>query len=147
MFKMGKKLISFAFVTGNLSFATRVAANDLVDVPNLGDVANTLINGSEILTKLVLLSTLLIGAGFVIFAISMYQQHRTNPKMVPLDRPVLYFILGIGLCCIPFLGNFFDKTEIAVDMTKKQYTTSKAAPLHNVLDIDAPLEMVDAPPQ
>lgn len=104
-------------------------------VSNVGEVAETLISGTDVLTQIMLAVAFILGLGFMLFALGLYRTHRINPKFVPLDRPVLYFILGIVLCCIPFLGDIFGGTYNSMDHKRRQ------SAIYSTQDIDAPLDV------
>lgn len=112
-----------------------VIAESVTDVPNLGQVAEVLINGTDFVTRLLIVACFVIGIGLVIVGILMYQSHRRNPKFVPLDRVIMYVILGLLVLGIPFLGQIIAPTSSTIDIKKQQ--SSK----HHVQDIDAPLEL------
>lgn len=109
----------------------------------LGEIANTLISGTDVITRFMLLITILMGVGFILFSIGLFRTHRMNPKLVPLDRVVIYLVLGVVLCSIPFLGNFVAETQSTLDLKKNGMVLD-----HNNIDtavidtdIDAPLNL------
>lgn len=110
----------------------------------LGDMANTLLVGGGILTKLMWAVCIIVGIALIAAAFTQFQIHRRNPKLVPLTTPVLYLILGIVAIAIPFVGQvegFLSKGHpgirgapavpvAPVSVPSKQYDPN---------DIDAPL--------
>ncbi len=102
-------------------------------IPSIGELAENMIAGSTVITRLFLAASVILGVGFIIASITMYKTHRDNPKFIPLDRPVLFLILGLVAISIPFLGKFVGKTGSVLDLQKeaKHYST--------IVDIDAPL--------
>jgi len=129
-------LVNFGFI--------EMARASLEEVPTFGDVAHVLIGGTDLLTRFVLAGALILGVGFIIFAISTYRQHRMTPKLVPLDRPILYLVLGLSLCCLPYLGDIFGGTLSTQDLRKKGHpavAASKTKKSEYIWDIDAPLTL------
>ena len=98
-----------------------------------GEIARRLIVGTDIFTRFFHFICIMIGIGFCVMAVSLYKMHQQNPKFIPLDRPVLYFILGLVLLSLPFWGNFVE-TGSTIELRKKE---SKK---HSRRDIDAPLD-------
>lgn len=70
----------------------------------LGDMAQSLLVGGGILTKLMWAVCIVVGIILIAAAFTQFQIHRRNPKLVPLTTPVLYLILGIIAIAIPFIG-------------------------------------------
>ncbi|MFM8453517.1 MAG: hypothetical protein ACKOAD_00770 [Gammaproteobacteria bacterium] len=72
---------------------------DLVDVSNT--VAST---GSFLYTVSVIICFIL--GGFLFNAALMsYKAHKENPDLVSLDKPIIYFILGLAAATVPFWSN------------------------------------------
>lgn len=105
------------------------------EVPTIGEIAGKLIIGTDFVTKLVLVACIVVGVILVISAIGQFRSHYYSPKMVPLDRPIIYLILGISLFFVPFLGDIFVRTSSTIDLKKKEAST-----LGCPVDVDAPLE-------
>lgn len=105
--------------------------------PTVGEIAETLIEGTDFVTRFVLAACFIVGIGLIITGFLMYNAHRKNPKFVPLDRVVTYVILGAIVVAIPFLGHIFAPTSSTIDIKREQ-----AAQYQYVHDIDAPLEIV-----
>lgn len=118
-----------------MAFAYETAShNSYENLPTIGDIAETMISGTDFVTRIALAAAIIMGAGFILFSITSYRQHRMNPKLVPLDRPVLYLVIGICLCFLPYLGKFVGETQSTIDLKKK-----KAIAIYTYTDIDAPL--------
>ena len=109
------------------------------ETPTVGEIAAKLMIGTDVVTKLFLVACLVIGALLVITAITHFRNHYLNPKFVPLDRPIIYLILGLALFSIPFLGEIFLPTSSTIDVKKRE--AEKAAAAVCPVDVDAPLEM------
>ena len=107
------------------------------ELPTVGEIANKLIIGTDFVTKFVLVVCIVVGAILIVTSVTYFRGHYHNPKMVPLDRPIIYLILGLALFFIPFLGEIFVPTTSTIDMKKKE---EKAAAAYSI-DIDAPLEL------
>ena len=73
-------------------------------VLTVGDVAAKFHVGGLILTKLMWVGCFVIGGILIAMAIGYIQSHINNPKAVPLDRVLMYFIFGLVLVMVPFLG-------------------------------------------
>lgn len=100
--------------------------------PTIGSVAETLISGTGIVTRILMAVCMVLGVGMLIVSFSTYRVHRSNPKFVPLDRPIMYLILGLVIFIIPFLGDFFAPTGSILDLQKQEIQSVPR-------DIDAPL--------
>jgi len=98
-----------------------------------GDIARKLIVGTDILTRFFHFICVMVGIGLCVMTVSLYKMHQQNPKFMPLDRPILYFILGLVLISLPFWGNFIE-TGSTIEIKKKE---SKK---YISRDIDAPLD-------
>lgn len=105
----------------------------LAATPTIGDLAERMIAGTDVVTRLMMAVCIAVGIGFMILSVSMYKTHRTNPKFVPLDRPVMYLILGVVVLAIPFLGQIFGPTGSVLDLKRNQIESLPR-------NIDAPLE-------
>ncbi len=103
---------------------------------NLGDVANSLIVGTDFVTRLLHIASIATGAFLFIMAFSLLRSHRTNPKFIPLDRPIIYMCLGVILIALPFYGKLFTLTGSTIDLKKKEEYAIGVQPQ----DIDAPLD-------
>lgn len=148
MFKI--KLLSFKiFFTLSLSILAFLslfiseALYAAVQHRTLGEIANTLIVGTDFVTRIMLVATLVMGVGFILFSIGLFRTHWRNPKLVPLDRPIIYCVLGIVLCIIPFLGHIFGGTLSTLDLEKNPHavTQHQQNTMHhgNYVDVDAPI--------
>ncbi len=105
----------------------------------LGDMANTLLVGGNILTKLMWAVCIVVGIALIAAAFTQFQIHRRNSKLVPLTTPVLYLILGIIAIAIPFIG----QVEGFLSGGQKGVHGAPAAPAaakrSDPNDIDAPI--------
>lgn len=107
----------------------------------LGDMANNLLVGGNILTKLMWAVCIVVGIALIAAAFTQFQIHRRNPKLVPLTTPVLYLILGIIAIAIPFVG----QAQGFLNGGKKGVQGAAAAPpstttkRYDPNDIDAPI--------
>ncbi|MEY3182724.1 MAG: hypothetical protein RLZ35_709 [Pseudomonadota bacterium] len=105
------------------------------NVESLADIAGNLIFGASIVTDFLHVVSIILGVGFMIYSVVAYRNHRLNPKMVPLDRPILYLFLGIVFTAIPFLGTILERTTGEIAVRKYQNNTSG---IHRHHDIDSP---------
>lgn len=130
-FSWEKRLL--VFMSG--LWANPLLADSYDDVPTIADMANQLIIGTDTVTKLVLAACFVVGGILVVSAIGQFRSHYFSPKMVPLDRPIIYLLLGMALFFVPFLGDIFVPTSSTID-ARKQQESARVCPV----DIDAPLE-------
>lgn len=101
-----------------------------------GSMANDLTIGVGVFTKIIHLVCFIMSLVFVVMAASLFRAHRTNPKYVPLDRPILYVVIAFILFGIPFLGSYFVKSG---SLSYEQGPIKDQAQVVQVQDIDAPL--------
>lgn len=102
--------------------------------PNtFGNIARKLIVGTDILTRFFHFICIMIGIGLCVMSVSLYKMHQQNPKFMPLDRPIIYFFLGLVAISLPFWGNFIE-TGSTIEVKKKESRK------HFTRDIDAPLD-------
>ncbi len=113
------------------------------------DVTSTLIHGVDLITHLLHAVCIVIGFVLWIMAFGFWKAHQYNPKQVPLDKPIVYLMLGFVLVGIPFLnrllptGNSLDFKQPAQTVAVQVLdidTPLKADLGVSVFDIDAPLE-------
>ena len=128
---MFKRQFQFCLLfVGLLLSQVLFAANE----PTIASIAEKLISGISVLTRFMMVVCMAVGVGFVIVSITTYKAHRANPKFVPLDRPVMYLVLGVVIFAVPFLGNIFGPTGSILDMEKRHAQSCPS-------NIDAPLEL------
>ena len=94
------------FLSGCLSLNAAMAA----EATSLADVADNLLFGASMVTDFLHGVCLVLGVGFIVYAIIAYRTHRQNPKLMPLDRPIIYLVLGLVLGAIPFLDYLLGET-------------------------------------
>ncbi len=104
--------------------------------PTFGSIAENLIAGTSVVTRLVHFICIVVGLGFLGMAVAQYKAHRFNPKFVPLERPIMYAVLGIVLISLPFFDEIFGLTGGTHDLEKKELL-DRGVQVH---DIDAPLD-------
>lgn len=102
---------------------------------SLGAIAEHLVVGTGIVTRLMWVICFAVGLSFIMMSFSFYKAHRFNPRMVPISKPILYLVLGFCLLAIPFLNRVFGETGSVFDYEKKSHETSGL----QIHDIDAPL--------
>lgn len=100
-----------------------------------GSMANDLTLGVGVFTKIAHLVCFIMSLVFVIMSFSLFKANRTNPKYVPLDRPVLYLVIAFILSAIPFLGTYFMKSG-SLDYEKGPIRENVV----EIQNIDAPLQ-------
>ncbi len=74
---------------------------------NIGEVADTLFSGTNILTRFFWVASILVGVFLLTGCMVHYKEHRNNPKLVPLSTVITYLILGLIAISIPFLNRLF----------------------------------------
>jgi preprotein translocase subunit SecG len=119
-------------------FIVAILQTSLVEAQSttIGSIAENMIAGTGVITRLMVVLCMVVGIGFMIISIHMYRQHRANPKFVPLDRPVMYLVLGLLVFGIPFLGQVFGPTGSVLELDKRKAASSSCS-----INIDAPLEL------
>lgn len=102
----------YAFSRGALLFIGLTASNlaFTAEAKSFGEIAGNLLSGAILLTDFLHAVCLALGIGFVIYSFVTYQTHRQNPKLMPLDRPIIYLVLGLVLIAIPFLDYLLGQT-------------------------------------
>jgi hypothetical protein len=103
---------------------------------SLGSIAESLTIGVDSVTRLMHFVSIVMGCVLFIMAFSLFRAHRTNPKFIPLERPVIYVFLAIILMFLPFYGDIFLPTGSSRDL-EKQEARALGVQAH---DIDAPLD-------
>ena len=104
-----------------------------LDIANLAD---TLYAGGSIVARVIHIASFVSGAVFVAASIAGYREHQRNPKFVPLGKPILFFVLGLTLLVLPYLGRFMGETGNPYD---KAHQNNKKLNIYTV-DPDAPLK-------
>lgn len=107
----------------------------MTETPSFASIAESLMIGTDVVTRLLHFSSIAIGCFLFIMAFSLIRAHRSNPKFIPLDRPIIYMALGVMLIALPFFGTIFMPTG-STESLKKQEMRASSHPQ----DIDAPLE-------
>ncbi len=102
----------------------------------LGSIADSLVIGTDAVTRLLHFVSIAVGCFLFIMAFSLFRANRLNPKFVPLERPIIYVFLGVILVALPFYGKIFMPTGSTIDLKARE---ERAMVLHPH-DIDAPLE-------
>jgi len=106
------------------------------DKPSLGSIADSLTIGTHVVTRLMHFVSIVVGCFLFIMAFSLFRAHRSNPKFVPLERPIIYMFLGLILVVLPFFGKIFMPTGSTFEVREQE----KRALGVQSQDIDAPLE-------
>lgn len=105
---------------------------------SIENLAHTMIDGVDIVTHALHAACIVIAIVLWVMAFGLWKAHRYNPKYVPLDKPLVYLILGFVLMGVPFLNRLFGPTASSIDL--KQQAALQC------MDIDAPLEgLLDTP--
>ena len=102
----------------------------------LASIADSLIVGTDAITRLMHLVSMLVGAFLFVTALSLFRAHRSNPKFVSLETPIIYICLGLVLVALPFYGKIFMPTGSTIDLKAQSETAISV----QSADIDAPLE-------
>lgn len=55
---------------------------------------------------------IVVGIGLIFASFIQYRQHRMNKLLVPISKPIVLFILGVFLACIPILGHYTQGGEL-----------------------------------
>ena len=129
------RLKSFLFTPLLMGLMANTA---IAEAETFADIFSSLIFGASIVTDFLHAASMVLGVGFIIYSVVSFRNHRINPKMVPLDRPVLYLFLGIVLTALPFLGQILGRTTGETHMQK--HHNHRSSSVYHEHDIDEPLD-------
>lgn len=101
------------------SFSAMASSNST----SLGDIANTLLQPTALVTKLLLLACYVIGIALILMAFAQYKIHRQSPKLVPLSTPIILLVLGVIALMIPYVTNQFETGNAEKFVQKDQKPT------------------------
>ena len=101
----------------------------------IGSIAESLSMDVHSLTRLAHFICIVMGIILFSMAIAFYKNHKDNPKFMPLDKIILYIVLGLFAFSIPFLGKMIGPTGSSIDYHKHELQKKGVQPR----DIDAPL--------
>jgi hypothetical protein len=87
-------------------------------------------------TRFVHFVCIVVGVSLFIMAFALLKTHRSNPKFIPLERPIIYMILGLVLVVLPYYKEIFLPTNDVNDL-KKQEARARGVQSQ---DIDMPLD-------
>jgi hypothetical protein len=118
-----------------MALITNMASAD--DEVTISSIATNLIFGASIVSDVLHAISILMGVGFMIYSIVSFQNHRINPKMVPLDRPIIYLCIGIVLTAIPFLEQIIG--HATGEGHNQKHHNNRAAAYYDH-DIDEPID-------
>lgn len=102
----------------------------------LKEVSGILLEGGQVLTKLMWAVCVVVGIGVLAAAFTQFQIHRRNPKLVPLTTPVLYLILGVSAIALPFVNTMYGFLGESKEQVHGEAAPSKVG--YDPNDIDAP---------
>lgn len=102
-----------------------------MDIAKLSD---NLFQTSALISLVLTMACLIMGCVLLAHAATAFKMHQGNPKMVPLDRPIVYLVLGITIASLPFWG-YSSKDSLNPRDIKRHELQPKM-----LLDIDEPLE-------
>lgn len=94
-----------------------------------GDVAENLMQPTELITKIVMVVCYVVGIALILSAFAQYKIHRQNPKLVPLTTPIVMAVLGIIAMLIPYGSTIFGVTFSAEEEAKKRPRATTTLPL------------------
>ena len=77
----------------------------------LGDISGTLLDTTGVLGGVMDAVCIVVGIALLAGAVSQYQIHKTNPKLVPLVNPITYAVLSILVFAIPTVGYISNLSE------------------------------------
>lgn len=87
---------------------------------SIEDVTDNLMGPTEIITKLTVVASYIVGVGLVIFSIAQYREHRKSPKLVPLTTPIMLLILGTCALLIPYVSVISGESFSANEQAKRE---------------------------
>lgn len=71
------------------------------EVRTLGDVARTITESFEDITRLITAGSYLAGLGFSIGAIMKFRQHKDNPSQIPVGTPIAMLFVASCMLFLP----------------------------------------------
>jgi hypothetical protein len=71
--------------------------------PSLGDISKNMYDVLSLFAGLLYNVCYVIGAAFIGGSLIQYKGYRDNPMQVPLNRPILLFLLGLVFIALPFI--------------------------------------------
>lgn len=71
------------------------------EVRTLGDVAKTITESFESISKLITAGSYLAGLGFSIGAIMKFKQHKDNPTQIPIGTPIAMLFIAAAMLFLP----------------------------------------------
>jgi hypothetical protein len=104
---------------------------------SFGSIAEDLMVSVDVITHIAHVAAVMVGIFLFLMAFSLFKAHRFNPKFVPLEKPILYAVLGCVAVTIPFLGILFGGSTGSIHDLKTQGSATSIAQFY---DIDAPLK-------
>ena len=105
-----KKIFSFKnfllplLIIAACNINTVFAAEDTI---SMGGVVGNIHSGATIIARLMWAACIIVGIALSITALTQFQAHRRNPKLVPLTTPAVYLILALLTLAIPFAERIF----------------------------------------
>ncbi|MFM8453518.1 MAG: hypothetical protein ACKOAD_00775 [Gammaproteobacteria bacterium] len=100
---------------------------------DLAQVAENIFETSTWVSLLLTIVCLIIGVLLFSGAVTGFKMHKSNPKMVPLDRPIVYLILALTVASMPFWGYFSNDSLNPRDIKRYKQRSS-------IVDIDEVLD-------
>jgi intracellular multiplication protein IcmD len=73
----------------------------VAEVRTLGDVARTITESFEDITRLITAGSYLAGLGFSIGAIMKFRQHKDNPSQIPVGTPIAMLFVASCMLFLP----------------------------------------------
>lgn len=87
---------------------------------SIGEAASNIFKPTELLTKLLLAASYMLGAILIFMSIAQYKIHRQSPKLTPLTIPVLLLLMGVVCVLIPYTSKIFGNSFSAVEQSKRE---------------------------
>jgi hypothetical protein len=113
---------------------------------SIENIANTLVDGVDLVTHFAHAASIIVGVVLLVMAVTLFKAHRYNPKYVPLEKPIVYVLLGAVLVSLPFFNILFGSTGSSLDLKQQSAARAQSALLSDepamlatMVDIDAPL--------
>ena len=102
------------------SFVFSIFPSIVLGAPTVENVADNLMGPTEIITKMVVAASYIVGVGLIIFSFAQFKQHRQSPKLVPLGTPIMLLILGICAVMIPYISTISGVSFSATEQAKRE---------------------------
>jgi hypothetical protein len=118
--KVGSNLFLFLLIVPCLAFSETAIS--------IGTVADNALTPAKVVGEMISAGCLILGVGLVAGSFIRYMEYKRNPVQTRLSTPILFFIFGLTLVLLPYIGTFSSATT-ALDNDQKVVESPSEAPL------------------